>query len=167
MADSCFQVINISPIDVLPMTLYTSHMYICTYVSTSRPGARNWARSCCCKKRKHSELTFYRLVDSVLALLAGCRTNNDKPKKSGSNHHAILVGQNHYFPLQKWWKSFFGTIVFFFLFCTSLDPSGNVQTNVILPWHTPISPTELMIGDEKLEEYKWTQGKTQLHWCLF
>ena len=81
--------------------------------------------------------------------------------------HAILVGQNHYFPLQKWWRLFLGRLFLKrFHFIWPLEQCY-FQTNAILPWHKPISATEMMIGDEKLEEYKWTQGKTQLHWNLF
>ena len=87
----------------------------------------------------------------------------NKPKKSGSNYSWDFGRPKSSFPIAKMMTIIFRDDCFFLVFHFICY----FQTNVILPWHKPISPNEMMIGDEQLEEYKWTQGKTQLHWCLF
>ena len=129
MVESCFQVINNSPLDVLPMTLYTSHMYICINIQ-----ARSKELLLTVEEQKQSELNFYRLVDSVLAWLAGCRSNNDKPKKSGSNHSCDFGRTKSSFSIAKMVNIISLDDCFFNVF-TSFDPSSNVTFKQMQSYH--------------------------------
>ena len=121
MAESCFQVINISPRCPSYDTLYKSHVHLYICINIQARSKELWLKA----KTKWVDFLSTCWFGTGLTAKLHKQQWQKKPKKEGSNYSCDFGRPKSSFSIAKMMTIIFGDECFSFLFFTSFDPSGN------------------------------------------